>query len=187
MTALARQECMEPESTRNGEKECEIYCILSTPQTNPAAIHSDQQTHIRYVDQISHPTHPRASARRRINHSECAHIEWSRANHIVVHVEREQRRDRTVSVLVEEAEGLLELGDLVVGELIRHAAGAVVDRWIGREAASTVGAQARTRMGAADARANRERPGAFCGVASGGIFPAGFIQRPTVSSAKRGR
>ena len=26
----------------------------------------------------------------------------------------------TVAVLVEEAEGLLELGDLVVGELVRH-------------------------------------------------------------------
>ena len=29
----------------------------------------------------------------------------------------------TVAVLVEEAEGLLELGDLVVGELIRHEPG----------------------------------------------------------------
>jgi hypothetical protein len=30
------------------------------------------------------------------------------------------RGSLTISVLVEEAEGLLELGDLVVGELIRH-------------------------------------------------------------------
>ena len=29
----------------------------------------------------------------------------------------------TVAVLVEEAEGLLELGDLVVGELVRHGRG----------------------------------------------------------------
>lgn len=32
----------------------------------------------------------------------------------------EERRDRTISVLVEQAERLLELGDLVVCELIRH-------------------------------------------------------------------
>jgi len=36
-------------------------------------------------------------------------------------------RDLTISVLVEEAEGLLELGDLVVGELIRHRERDLVD------------------------------------------------------------
>jgi hypothetical protein len=41
------------------------------------------------------------------------------------HASREEGRERdergnTVAVLVEEAEGLLELGDLVVGELVRH-------------------------------------------------------------------
>lgn len=34
--------------------------------------------------------------------------------------EREDLRKETIAVLVEEAEGLLELGDLLVGELIRH-------------------------------------------------------------------
>ena len=39
--------------------------------------------------------------------------------------EREKHRERdlkreTIAVLVEEAEGLLELGDLVVGELVGH-------------------------------------------------------------------
>jgi hypothetical protein len=34
-----------------------------------------------------------------------------------------RRANRTIPVLVEEAEGLLELGDLVVGELVRHGRG----------------------------------------------------------------
>ena len=38
-------------------------------------------------------------------------------------VKQKGKRDlkkKTIAVLVEEAEGFLELGDLVVGELIRH-------------------------------------------------------------------
>ena len=36
------------------------------------------------------------------------------------------RGDLTIAVLVEQAEGLLELGDLIVGELLRHASSAIV-------------------------------------------------------------
>ena len=38
-------------------------------------------------------------------------------------LQRGRRGNLTIPVLVEEAEGLLELGDLVVGELIRHEPG----------------------------------------------------------------
>jgi len=38
-------------------------------------------------------------------------------------LQRGRRGNLTIPVLVEEAEGLLELGDLVVGELIRHESG----------------------------------------------------------------
>ena len=38
-------------------------------------------------------------------------------------LQRGRRGNLTIPVLVEEAEGLLELGDLVVGELIRHKPG----------------------------------------------------------------
>ena len=51
-----------------------------------------------------------------------AHVEHLRGGQIRRNTERERMRrgNLTIPVLVEEAEGLLELGDLVVGELVRH-------------------------------------------------------------------
>jgi predicted RNA-binding protein (virulence factor B family) len=34
---------------------------------------------------------------------------------------RRKRESRTIAILIEQAEGLLELRDLVVGELVRHS------------------------------------------------------------------
>ena len=79
-----------------------------------------------------------------------------------------RRGNLTIPVLVEEAEGLLELGDLVVGELVRHG-GEGSDR-SEREAGSGSGT-------------GEEGLGAFSGVAFAGIFLPRFIR----ASTRRGR
>ena len=90
-----------------------------------------------------------------------AHVEHLRGGQIRRNTERERMRrgNLTIPVLVEEAEGLLELGDLVVGELVRHgrSGGEGSDR-SEREAGSGSGT------------GEEEGLGAFSGVASAGIF-----------------
>jgi hypothetical protein len=75
----------------------------------------------------------------------------------------------TIAVLVEEAEGLLELGDLVVGELICH--GLLCARRVS-------GSTKKKKKGSGDGR-RRD----LCGVASGGSFPPPIYTASSVTSA----
>jgi hypothetical protein len=45
---------------------------------------------------------------------------WAKRKGISL-IEETERESRTIAILVEQAEGLLELRDLVVGELLRHS------------------------------------------------------------------